>query len=452
MYCGYLSLLGLVLLNGCANLNSIYRPLDLGGQISAVAVDVKQRAIITGTATRTVISKNGEKTTTTFPVVCAEPSPDALSAYASSGGLTNVFKSAAQKGAEDQAQLALSMAESSAFVGLRTQSIQLLRDGLFADCLAYMNKGIDEAEFFELRRRNQSITLGLLAIEQLTGAVKANQASLDSSADSATGVDSEKQISALNEAKDKQNNSRAEREDGVNALKNANEAVSSQAKVVVELAKSSALSGTDAAAKKAAQDALMTAQDDLKTKQNIAASAKTESERLGRASKNADDVVLLAQKTLEEAQRRVRSASAASAQLTANGGPPAAVSADVSKAVVSIVRSVLRTSSGKESNCFYLLSQLPQISDDEQFDYYKAVFSNICTKTEQSELARGTKRPDESQTDTAEIASSSSTPSEAHPVSSEATRPATPQQPTSPTPPAKSLPKAQIQQFLKQMQ
>ena len=58
-----------LLLGGCANMNSIHRRLDLSKGDGAL-IDIKQRAILVSSAT------NHETR------VCAEPSPDALSAYA----------------------------------------------------------------------------------------------------------------------------------------------------------------------------------------------------------------------------------------------------------------------------------------------------------------------------------------------------------------------------------
>lgn len=65
----WFSIAFLVLLSGCANWNTAYRDFDVDE--AGAMVDIKQRAIIA--------SKNGEAGRT---IVCAEPSPDALSAHA----------------------------------------------------------------------------------------------------------------------------------------------------------------------------------------------------------------------------------------------------------------------------------------------------------------------------------------------------------------------------------
>jgi hypothetical protein len=65
----------------------------------------------------------------------------------------------------------LNTAENSAFVGLRTQSIQLLRDQFFRACEAYLNRAASAGEYNFLIRRYQKQTAALLAIEQLTSTV-----------------------------------------------------------------------------------------------------------------------------------------------------------------------------------------------------------------------------------------------------------------------------------------
>lgn len=143
-----------ILVSGCANLNSVYRQFDIADGKGAM-VDIKQRAIIV---------TNDD---TFGPVVCAEPSPDALSAYAAElAGEANVP-------GEIQASLAAAFQESSSFVGLRTQSIQLLRDSLYRLCEGYMSGALDRPQYDILMRRYQKYMVALLGIEQLTGAVRA---------------------------------------------------------------------------------------------------------------------------------------------------------------------------------------------------------------------------------------------------------------------------------------
>ena len=163
--------LGIIILGmalaSCGNLNSVHRTLDTS-KGKGVLIDIKQRAIL------------AVKDSNAAPVVCAEPSPDALSAYAFDLAAEGNLAAGKSIGAT------LGSAESAAFVGLRTQSIQLLRDQFFRACEAYMNKAITAADYNLLIRRYQKQTAALLAIEQLTSVITV-PAAVVSSAGSAQG-------------------------------------------------------------------------------------------------------------------------------------------------------------------------------------------------------------------------------------------------------------------------
>jgi hypothetical protein len=60
-------------------------------------------------------------------------------------------------------------------IGLRTPTIQLLRDGMYRLCEAYMNGAIDRSRYTVLINRYQQMMIGLVAIEQLTGVVRTSQ-------------------------------------------------------------------------------------------------------------------------------------------------------------------------------------------------------------------------------------------------------------------------------------
>ena len=103
---------------------------------------------------------------------CAEPSPDAMSAYATSIGLG--FRSSYTAAAS----AAAAMRSYAANVGLRTQSITLMRDALYRMCEASNNDHLADWEIAAFLRRSQDLTAVILAVEQLTGAVAANQVTL----------------------------------------------------------------------------------------------------------------------------------------------------------------------------------------------------------------------------------------------------------------------------------
>jgi hypothetical protein len=79
-------------------------------------------------------------------ITCAEPSPDALTALSTSVGTS-------AETAKAIANLAISSVESAASIGLRTQSIQQLRDGMYWPCEAYAGGAMDDAEYNSQQRR-----------------------------------------------------------------------------------------------------------------------------------------------------------------------------------------------------------------------------------------------------------------------------------------------------------
>ena len=144
-----------IALTACgANFNSIYRDTELGSSDRLVSTDAKQRVIL-----RQKRGKDGAL------VTCFEPSPDAFSVFAAtaSGNVDVVDKVTAA--------LSGTSAESGANIGLRTQTITVLRDQGFRACEAYANEGIHPEDYQQLLRRNQILSTATLAIEQLTGAV-----------------------------------------------------------------------------------------------------------------------------------------------------------------------------------------------------------------------------------------------------------------------------------------
>ena len=170
------------LLSACtgAEWNSInwgFNPTDGDSRL----IDAKQRAIISvrrdviGADGRRVIGPDGE------PVrdlaVCVEPSPDALQATA-----TALAGAVSGETLKTALNLSVSTSESVASIGLRTQTIQLLRDAYYRLCEAFLNDGIDSIAYDVLQRRLQNQIIALLAVEQLTGTVKAGQVALNTSA------------------------------------------------------------------------------------------------------------------------------------------------------------------------------------------------------------------------------------------------------------------------------
>ncbi|NML15029.1 hypothetical protein [Azohydromonas caseinilytica] len=172
-------------ISGCANFNTAFRDLDVDSGKGAM-IDIKQRAVLVSKRSDKVVNQ-GRMETVSRTVVCAEPSPDALSAYAAelAGKVDSPSKVSAQLGASFQ--------EGASYIGLRTQSIQLLRDSLYRLCEGYMSGALDTEEYSLLARRYQKYMLALLAIEQLTGVIKVPPVSINTSGQ----ADAAKSLSVL---------------------------------------------------------------------------------------------------------------------------------------------------------------------------------------------------------------------------------------------------------------
>ncbi|MEP1142698.1 MAG: hypothetical protein ABJH52_03190 [Henriciella sp.] len=162
-------------LTACAsvgNLTAVNKKETLGSGLNGkgfapagVFIDAEQRAVLS--------NKRSDKD---IRVVCAEPAPDALSAIAAQAGVSvsDISSAVSAQGG---------VSEAAANIGLRTQTIQTLRDGFYRVCEAYMN-GLSEEQYSIMLRRFQTNMIALLAIEQLTGAVKGGDAVVSASAGS----------------------------------------------------------------------------------------------------------------------------------------------------------------------------------------------------------------------------------------------------------------------------
>lgn len=150
---GILLVLGL-LISGCETLSLKEFAPNNDGPKSAF-IDIKQRAVLIGKPTGAANNK-------AELVFCAEPSPDAISSLATEFAADAKYKDALA------ATLGFSQQEAASFVGLRTQTIQLLRDGMFRLCEGYLGGALSPSDFAWLSRRYQRNMVALLTIEQLT--------------------------------------------------------------------------------------------------------------------------------------------------------------------------------------------------------------------------------------------------------------------------------------------
>lgn len=173
-----LSIVGLTLC-GCAELSTYNKANSNEDKSQLTFIDAKQRVIYSAPK----LPNNPGKEQTAEDRVrmfCAEPSPDALSAYAASLGLSLTLQG------KGDASVNQAFSESAANIGVRTAGIQALRDITFRNCESYLNGGITAFGLETMQRRFQSTLVSVLAIEQLTGAVREANVALSSKT---SGVD-----------------------------------------------------------------------------------------------------------------------------------------------------------------------------------------------------------------------------------------------------------------------
>lgn len=364
-----------VSLAGCANLNTVHRNLALGNSTTAnaVAIDGYQLPIFSHLAYQkpdgTTVDATGNKQVF---VVCPNPPVEAISANSVAAALTNSFKagqaSKSSTGSNDtQASLASAMAAAS--IGLRTNSTTLLSYNATSNCLAYMGGATQDRKFMELARRNQQITLAILAIEQLTGVAQAGQASLNSESSSSTGaVD----LTPLQTALDNRI-----KED--NAAKTALSTAELNTKTAKEelAAKTTALATAQADLKKLVdgkqpEDVIAAQRTVVDTsKQSLVAAQKAfDAAKLAEATARQESartyaMVRHAQTALELAESNVRAQAAAVAAVGQGQGPRSSATSDVANAVVKIVETVT-SAIGVGETCASLRDTLIT-GDDKQF-------------------------------------------------------------------------------------
>src|SRR5260221_607577 len=120
--------ISILLLSGCANFSTLKRSSAIPNDGRAIHLDAPQRVVL--------VDKDG--------FTCAEPSPDALQAYASAIGASLADPTS------KAASLSAAMNTGAASIGLRTQSITLMRETLYRLCEAARNKSLNTADVAQL--------------------------------------------------------------------------------------------------------------------------------------------------------------------------------------------------------------------------------------------------------------------------------------------------------------
>lgn len=153
----------LCLLSACAETNTIYHnrtlitgPRATQGDAKIITLDAKQRSLIASKV-------EGQL------AVCAEAPPDAFSALSTSAaGELGVRPDAGDL----QARAAIALAEAAGTIE-RTQTVNLLRESMYRTCERYLSGAIGRSEFVVQSARDSRNMVAVLAIEQLTGVVRA---------------------------------------------------------------------------------------------------------------------------------------------------------------------------------------------------------------------------------------------------------------------------------------
>lgn len=339
--------LAMALLAGCANLQTVSRRTTFPNHERPMAIhlDAQQRLVI----------RAGER-------YCAEPSPDALAAYASSLGLGLTSPG------EGAASTALALQGSAASIGLRTQSITLMRDALFRLCEASMNRTVNDLQVAEFLRRSQDLTAVVLAIEQLTGAVAASNSILTSNASANGSAQLLGNQQALEAARKAEAAADAARQSAEQA---ANDAATASTKADQALA--TALKGQAAVPPTATPAQVATAQSAADAARATLAVAR---QRLDAATQSWNEAVAV-RTTIEAARDAAMASSAAS---TAGNGQFAGavqrqqMSADATKEIATAVNQMVTSALNKDysvDTCMMFLTDESGRADRADLDSIK---------------------------------------------------------------------------------
>ena len=262
-------------LTGCANLFTLKRTTPIKDD-TAIHLDAQQRLVLftkkeftrekdtdeqenTGEGTGKQKKTDKEKYYTKY-TYCAEPSPDAISSYAASLGFDLSDPN------QGEVSVAHEVGSAPNNMGLRTESITLMRDVFYRICEAYNNGGLTERQVSELFRRSQNLNAVVLAVEQLTGTVKSNptlvlnqqllekQQLLDQAKDSVRKRQKEV-TAAKNELEGLGNSSQDDKEEAENNLKYAKEHLKDAIEVrdAIQVYRNAALTNVTAEAQSSGQ-------------------------------------------------------------------------------------------------------------------------------------------------------------------------------------------------------
>lgn len=305
--------------------------------------------------------------------VCAEPSPDVFTAIASSFGLDTRAKADVDANDfEAGLNLAKSLSENAATIE-RTQTINILRESMYRTCERYMSGAIQWNELVVQAARDQRTMVSILAIEQLTGVIKAQSTALTTNA-TAQISGAEKAGERLAEARERLDKAKQEAEAKPKA---ADEMVPTDKDCGVLLAKP-----------EEGQEAPSLSEDEEKKKE-ACVEAGTAEGRSAEAQKYYDALLALSDTISGNIQ------SNASGQVTAAAAQLASANEKIAKTVFQIVQenndfdefgmtcvAVLRAS----EMAFEELIQSKDDSDKERMRNERASLVDTCTELAQAAI------------------------------------------------------------------
>lgn len=152
-------------------------PLDRDPPTS-ISVDARQRLIIVAHKRDSTGRDTGQL------VVCAEPSPDVFGTLAVGAALNAKLPSS-------QTELggSTTFAETASSLAIRTQTVQLLRDGLYRTCEAYLNGVLDNDEYRTIIKAYDELMITMIAVEGLTQPQSSRHPETRAPAKAGTGED-----------------------------------------------------------------------------------------------------------------------------------------------------------------------------------------------------------------------------------------------------------------------
>ncbi len=189
----------LIVLSGCAKLNSIYRSQALpknGPHV--ISIDAKQRVVLSNFVKSVDNESNPNDKKPDFVRFCSEPPPDVFTALAASLGAEASLSKSSTK--DISAKLAATLSENAATIE-RTQTVNILREAMYRNCERYLSGAISDDEFIIQAARDQQLIVQVLAVEQITGVAKAQSTALTTVAKSAAGGVSDASLATLVNAK-----------------------------------------------------------------------------------------------------------------------------------------------------------------------------------------------------------------------------------------------------------